>query len=94
MSLIFNGNYLHELIENSCAESLPQCSTCAYLSYCGADPVRNYSEQKDIIGHRPTSEICKKNEGIIKHLHSLLKQNDSEINRIFWSWILRKPLSI
>jgi len=45
---IFNGKYLHELIENSIAESLPECATCAYLSYCGADPVRNYSEQGDI----------------------------------------------
>jgi len=89
---IFNGEYLHSLIELSVAESLPQCSTCAYLPYCGADPVRNYNEQSDIIGHRPTSEICKKNKVAIKYLLSLLRKNDSEINRIFWSWILRKPI--
>lgn len=91
---IFNGEYLHSLIELSVAESLPQCSTCAYLPYCGADPVRNYNEQGDIIGHRPTSEICKKNMGIIKHLLSILRKNDSEINKIFWSWILRKPIDL
>ena len=89
---IFNGDYLHSLLEYSVAESLPQCSTCAYLPYCGADPVRNYNEQGDLIGHRPTSEICKKNMGVIKHLLSLLKKNDSNLNRIFWSWILRKPI--
>ncbi len=89
---IFNGEYLHSLLEVSVAESLPQCSTCAYLPYCGADPVRNYSEQSDLIGHRPTSEICKKNMDVIKHLLSLLKKNDSNLNRVFWSWILRKPI--
>ncbi len=89
---IFNGDYLHSLFEVSVAESLPQCSTCAYLPYCGADPVRNYNEQGDLIGHRPTSEICKKNMGVIKHLLSLLKKNDSNLNKVFWSWILRKPI--
>jgi hypothetical protein len=62
------------------------------LPYCGADPVRNYNEQGDLIGHRPTSEICKKNMGVIKYLLSLLKKNDSNLNRIFWSWIIRKPI--
>lgn len=87
---IFNGEYLHELIENSVAESSPECATCAYLSYCGADPVRNYSEQGDIIGNRTISEICYKNKSIIKYLLSLLNLNDKDINRIFWGWITRK----
>lgn len=87
---IFNSEYLHELIDNSIAESLPECATCAYLSYCGADPVRNYSEQGDIIGNRAISEICNKNKSIIKYLLSLLQKNDKEINKVFWSWITRK----
>ena len=91
---IFNSNYLHELTENSCAESLPQCSTCAYLSYCGADPVRNYSEQGDIIGHRPTSQVCNKNMGVIKFILSILKENDPNVNKVLWSWILRKSITI
>lgn len=87
---IFNSDDLHNLIEDSIAESLPDCSTCAYLSYCGADPVRNYSEQADIIGNRTISEICNKNKSIIKYLLLLLKRNDRDINRVFWSWITRK----
>jgi radical SAM protein with 4Fe4S-binding SPASM domain len=89
---IFNGEKLHGFIENSVAESLPDCATCAYLSYCGADPVRNYSEQGDIVGNRTISEICNKNKSIIKHLLALLHRNDKDINRIFWSWITRKQL--
>jgi len=89
---IFNGNYLHELIEDSVAESLPECATCAYLCYCGADPVRNYSEQGNIVGNRTISEICNKNKSIIMHLLSLLQRNDKDLNRVFWSWITRKPI--
>ncbi len=84
---IFNSKFLHKLMEKSVAESLPECATCAYLSYCGADPVRNYNEQGDIIGNRTKSEICLKNKSIIKHLLFLLRKNDKDIDRIFWSWI-------
>ena len=89
---VFNSDFIHSIIENACLESLPECSYCAYQSYCGADPVRNYSEQGDIIGHRPTSDICKKNKELIKHMISLIKQDDKKINRVFWSWINRKPI--
>jgi len=91
---IFNSDYLRQIINDSVAESLPECATCAYLAYCGADPVRNYSEQGDIIGNRTTSEICKKNKSIIKHLISLLERNDNKLNRVFWSWITRQSIDI
>ena len=88
---IFNGELVHRITENACLESLPECSYCAYQSYCGDDPVRNYSEYNDIIGHRPTSEICKKNKEIFKYIFSIIKKNDPKINRVFWSWINREP---
>jgi His-Xaa-Ser system radical SAM maturase HxsB len=91
---IFNSEFLHETIENSVAESLPDCATCAFLSYCGADPVRNYSEQGDIVGNRTSSAICHKNKSIIKHLLSLLHKNDPEIDKVFWSWITRKSFDV
>ena len=90
---IFNSDFIHSIIENACLESLPECSYCAYQSYCGADPVRNYSEQGDIIGHRPTSDVCKKNKEIFKYLFELIRQNDPKLNRVLWSWINRKPIN-
>lgn len=84
---LFNGEKLHSIIHDSCNECLPGCSDCVFQPYCGADPVRNYSEQGDMIGHRPTNEMCKKNKAIIHYLFELLEKNDPEINRIFWSWI-------
>lgn len=84
---MFNGKLLHEIISKSCTECLPGCAKCAYQPYCGADPVRNMSEQGDIIGFRPTNEMCRKTKAIISHIFELLRSGDPEIERIFWSWI-------
>ena len=84
---MFNGDKLHEIIRSACNECLPECAECVFQPYCGADPVRNLSEQGDMVGHRPTNEMCKKNKAIIHYLFELLDRKDPEINRIFWSWI-------
>jgi len=90
---MFNGNFLRNIIANSCTECLPICAECAYQPFCGADPVRNFSEQGDIVGHRPTSEMCKKTKEIITFLLELIKQNDLKINQVFWSWITKQSIS-
>lgn len=84
---MFNGEKLHSILNNACTECLPECADCVFQPYCGADPVRNLSEQGDIVGHRPTNEMCKKNKAIIHYLFELLKKKDLEIHRVFWSWI-------
>lgn len=85
--VIFNGELLHHIIASACNECLPVCAECVFQPYCGADPVRNMSEQGDMIGFRPTNEMCKKTKAIIHYLFELLQKHDPEINRIFWSWL-------
>lgn len=84
---MFNGEHLHNIINNACNECLPGCATCVFQPYCGADPVRNMSEQNDMIGFRPTNEMCKKTKAVIRYLFELIKQNDPETINVFWSWI-------
>jgi uncharacterized protein len=88
---LFGGELLRTLVEASCVESLPGCADCAFQSYCGADPVENLATQGDIFGHRPTSNFCKRNMEIIKHLIRLYEGNDPFIRRLFWSWIHNIP---
>ncbi|MDD3012558.1 MAG: His-Xaa-Ser system radical SAM maturase HxsB [Candidatus Gastranaerophilales bacterium] len=90
---LFNSKFMHNLISLSCIECLPECAYCAYQSYCGIDPVRNYSEQGDTIGNRILSESCRKNKEIIKYLFEKIRQNDNRINSIFWSWINNSPIN-
>lgn len=84
---MFNGEHLHNIIASACTECLPSCSDCVFQPYCGADPVRNLSEQNDMIGHRPTNEMCKRTKAIITYLFEILKKNDKETNRVLWSWV-------
>lgn len=84
---LFNGKLLHEVIKKSCTECLPGCAKCVYQPYCGADPVRNMSEQGDVVGFRPTNEMCRKTKAIITFLFELLRSGDPDIEHIFWSWI-------
>jgi His-Xaa-Ser system radical SAM maturase HxsB len=89
---IFNGPLIHKITHSSCVETLPECASCAFQMYCGADPIRNYVETGDIVGHRPTSEFCKKNMEIIDYLFEIIRENDEKVIDVFWSWITNRSL--
>src|SRR5262249_61677577 len=80
------GEVVQGLLESSCAETLPGCSDCAFVPYCGADPVFHWATQGDPIGHRPTSAFCQKHMGAFRHLFDLLKNGDAFTRRLFASW--------
>ena len=68
-------------------ESLPGCETCVFQSYCGADPVFHYATQGDPIGHRPTSDFCRRNMHTFKLLFGHIARADETTQRMLWSWI-------
>lgn len=90
---MFTGDTFVNLSSVSCNQSLAGCSDCAFQTYCGSDSVFNHTTQGDMYGHRPTSEFCRRNMEIIKHLFELISMQDREIMRIFWAWIQNTSLS-
>ncbi len=84
---IFFGSAMQNLAVHGIAETLAGCSDCAYVPYCGADPVRHYATQKDDYGNRPGSTFCQKNKAIFDHLFDLWENADQQLKAIFWSWI-------
>lgn len=84
---LFTGDPALQLFQASCNQALAGCSDCAFQSYCAADPVYHYATQGDMYGHRPTSGFCARNMEVIRHLFSLIEENDRDTMRIFWSWI-------
>ena len=86
-SEVFNNPALQTIIQDSCAESLTNCSECAYLPYCGCDPLFNYVTQKDHYGHRPTNDFCYKQMEIYNYLFKYINKKDEKVLKIFWSWI-------
>ncbi|HUW19429.1 MAG TPA: His-Xaa-Ser system radical SAM maturase HxsB [Sedimentisphaerales bacterium] len=90
---IFGGATVRRTIEVSCVECLPQCIDCAFQMWCGADPVRNYAIQGDLVGHRPTNEFCRKNMGIVKYWLEKLDNADDALWDVIWSWVTAVPIS-
>lgn len=89
---LFTSPVLQELVNSSCVETLPGCATCPLQIYCGADPIRNYAVQGDLIGHRPTSEFCRKHRAILEFLLGLVDEGNPEVQDVFWSWITNRSL--
>jgi His-Xaa-Ser system radical SAM maturase HxsB len=84
---IFGGSIIRDIARRSCLEVMPYCATCVYRAYCGADPIRNYTETGDIMGKRPESDFCKKNKLIFDILFRKIKENNADEMDVFWSWI-------
>lgn len=72
------------------AELLPGCHDCAYQPFCGADPVFHAGQQGDPVGHRPSSNFCKKHMGLFDHLFGLLAQEEPETMRTLIAWAFRR----
>ena len=70
-------------------EFIAGCADCAFQSYCGADPVRNFSAQNDMYGFRPTSSLCKKHKAIITYIFYLIQNEYDRVMPIFKQWINR-----
>ncbi len=83
---VMAGERLRAIIEYSCVETMPGCSECAFVPFCGADPVLNWATQGDLVGHRPTSAFCRRNMGIIRHLFELLRGDDDFVRQLLTSW--------
>jgi uncharacterized protein len=83
---LFGGPTLRALTNASVVETLPGCNECAFAPYCGADPIWNWATQGDAVGHRPTSQFCAKNMGIIRHLLTLWRRGDPFITSLFARW--------
>lgn len=83
---IFGSETLRALVASSVLESLPGCTDCAFLPYCGSDPIFHYRTQGDVIGHRPTSAFCVKNMATIKHLLRLWRDGDQFVRDLLIRW--------
>ena len=89
---LFYGKLTQSMAKLWCTEYIAGCSDCAFQSYCGADPVRNYVTQQDPYGFRPTSQLCLVHKSIIEHLFRLLIYRKSEVFPIFQSWIVGEKI--
>ena len=72
------------------AETLEGCSDCAYVTYCGADPVFHVATQNNPYGHRPTSEFCHRHTGLFELIFEHLARRDPDTMRVFLAWLSKR----
>jgi His-Xaa-Ser system radical SAM maturase HxsB len=87
---LFSSDAFHTLLEWGCNEGLPGCSDCAFQPYCGSDPIFHQATQGDPCGLRPTSDFCRRNMEVMRYLFDIIRKNDLDVMRIFWSWITER----
>lgn len=84
---LFGSTTARALAAGSVLEALPGCAECAFLPFCGADPVFHYRTQGDVIGHKGTSAFCRKNMTIIRDLLERLRGDDSYARALLTAWV-------
>ncbi|MBJ6761821.1 His-Xaa-Ser system radical SAM maturase HxsB [Myxococcaceae bacterium JPH2] len=72
-------------LSDTMPEGAPMCGDCAFLPYCGADPVFHQATMKDTVGHKSFSAFCKKQMGVLRHLIGLL-EDDAPARNILMGW--------
>ncbi|BAZ18409.1 radical SAM domain-containing protein (plasmid) [Calothrix sp. NIES-4071] len=83
---IFTSDILIETIYETMLEGVPRCTDCAFIPYCGSDPVYHHATQNDKVGYKLTSDFCHKNMSIIKHIIKLM-ETQPDIKTILESWL-------
>jgi His-Xaa-Ser system radical SAM maturase HxsB len=81
------------LATGAVAEAQPGCSDCAFVPYCGADPVHHATVDGDPAVSRPGSEFCEKHLGLFHILFRHLAEADPETLRTFNAWALNRHRS-
>ena len=73
---IFLSDVLKKIVKESCVETIPGCSSCAYRTYCGVDVFRNYLETGDISNVRMDGFFCRKQTQIFDYLFDRIEDPD------------------
>lgn len=75
------------LLEAGIAETQPGCSDCAYLPYCGVDPVATIARIGAPIGPMLGSAHCQRHMGLFDVLFEYLLAGDAQTVEILHSWV-------
>lgn len=84
---VFLNPQLLRMLEESAAQSTPECYQCAYQPFCGSDPTYHYATQGDWVGHKAFSGFCARTKLVTGHLIEMLDREGSETQNILLSWV-------
>ena len=91
---LFGSEKAVGFVNSGIAECLAGCSDCAFLPYCGADPVIHHATQNDMEGNRAFSIFCHKNMEIIRYIFELLDSGNSTLASVLRSWTYQESAAV
>jgi His-Xaa-Ser system radical SAM maturase HxsB len=65
-------------LQQSLAEGAPLCSDCAFVPYCGSDPVYHHATQGNAVGNKALSGFCHRNMEVFRHLITLMEDSPAD----------------
>jgi len=83
---LFLNDALVTLLDESVGESSPMCSDCAFVPFCGTDPVFHVATMGEPVGHKALSGFCHKQMGVLRYLICLL-EDDPGARVILEQWV-------
>jgi His-Xaa-Ser system radical SAM maturase HxsB len=88
---LLTSDAMRWLAQGAVAEALPDCAQCAFVPFCGSDPVHHATVQGDPAAPRIGSEFCDRHKGLFDLLFRHLAEANPETLRTFNAWALRRP---
>lgn len=86
LASVLTSPELATILDETMLEGVPMCSDCAFLPYCGADPVFHRATQADLVGHKAFSAFCAKQMAVLRHLIARM-HDDPHARAIFEEWV-------
>lgn len=77
---------LVDVLSETMTEGVPMCVDCGFQPYCGSDPVYHHATQGDAVGFKPSSDFCRRNMEVMRHLIRLL-EDDEQAASVLQSWL-------
>jgi His-Xaa-Ser system radical SAM maturase HxsB len=74
------------LAKGAVAETLPDCASCAFVPYCGADPVHHGIVHGDPAAPRAGTDFCDRHMSLFQLLFAKLSEGSPETIRTLTAW--------
>lgn len=78
------------LAQGAVAEALPGCRDCAFVPFCGSDPVYHATVQGDPAADRRGTDFCEKHTHLFRGLFRRIDEGDPDTMRTFVAWATRR----
>lgn len=88
---LMSSEAMRWLSTGAVAEHLSGCRDCAFVPYCGSDPVFHATVQGDPAAGRLGTEFCDKHLHLFRSLFGRISAADPNTMRTFTAWAMRKP---